>query len=302
MTQKKLFIYLSLILTMLFWSMSYIWIKIVYRFYNPISTVFLRLVIAALVQWIVVKGLKKLQHIEKKDIKYLVVISLFQPFLYFLCESYSLKFVSPTIAAVITSTIPLFVPVAAYFLLSEKLSRLNILGLGVSFLGILLVVVKDDYSLSASPLGLLLLFLAVGAGVGYTTSVKKMTAKYNPLTIVTYQNILGVFWFLPLFLSVDLQPFLKARPTAEALVSLVLLALLASALAFILYTTAVKELGASRSSVFSNCIPIFTAILSWLLLKEVLTLRTLIGILVVIAGLFISQVKKNHTRRKLVTS
>ena len=111
------------------------------------------------------------------------------------------------------------------------------------------------------------------------------------MTIVTYQNILGVFWFLPLFLLVDIRPFLQARPSLNAVASLVLLALLASALAFILFAHAIKELGASRSSVFTNSIPVFTAFLAWLFLKEEVTLRMIVGIAVVITGLLISQVK-----------
>lgn len=292
MKQGKLILYISVLLAMIFWSMSYIWIKVIYQYYNPITTVFLRLSIAAPVLFIVVKGIKKLQKIRIKDFKYLVLISLLQPFLYFLCESYSLKFVSATIAAVITSTIPLFVPIVAYFLLKERLSRLNIIGLLVSFLGILLVIIKDDFSLSASLLGIVLLFFAVAAGVGYTTSVKKMTLKYNPMTIVTYQNIMGVFWFLPLFLLVDVRPFLQARPSFYAIASLVMLALLASALAFILFTYAIKVLGASRSSMFTNCVPVFTAFMAWLFLKEELTLRMIVGIAVVITGLLMSQVKR----------
>jgi drug/metabolite transporter (DMT)-like permease len=292
MNRKPILVYISVLLSMMFWGMSYIWIKVVYQFYNPITTVFLRLLIAAPVQLIVVIGLKKLQKIQKKDVRYLIMISLFQPFLYFLCESYGVKFVSPTIAAVITSTIPLFVPIASYFLLKEKISWLNTMGLVVSFIGILMVIIKNDFSLAASPLGLLFLFLAVGAGVGYTTSVRKMTLKYNPLTIVTYQNIMGVFCFLPLFLLVDIGSFLQARPSLEAVASVVMLALLASSLAFILFAYGVRELGATRTSVFGNCVPVFTALMAWLLLKEEISLRMILGIAVVITGLLISQVRK----------
>ena len=102
MKKKQVLVYISVLLSMLFWGMSYIWMKVVYQFYNPITTVFLRLLIAAPVQFLVVIGLKKLQKIRKEDFPYLIMISLLQPFLYFLCESYGIKFVSPTIAAVIT--------------------------------------------------------------------------------------------------------------------------------------------------------------------------------------------------------
>jgi len=78
---------------------------------------------------------------------------------------------------------------------------------------------------------------------------------------------------------------LQARPSFNALASLVMLALLASALAFTLFAYGVRELGAARTSVFGNCIPVFTAVLSWLLLKEEINLRMILGIALVITGL-----------------
>ncbi|NIM17166.1 MAG: EamA family transporter [Candidatus Aminicenantes bacterium] len=286
------FVYLSIVMAMLFWAMSYVWIKIVYQCYNPITTVFIRLVIASPLTYAAARWLKKLQPIQRRDIKFFILISLLQPFLYFMFESYGLKFASPTVAAVIVSTIPLFTPIAAFYLFKEKLSLLNIVGLLVSFTGVLLVIIKADFSLAVSPMGLVLLLLAVVAGVAYINSVKKISFNYNALTIVTYQNILGTFWFLPFFLVVDLGHFLNAAPTSDVLISLGLLALLPTSLAFILFAYSVKELGASRSSMFGNIIPVFTAAFAWLMLNDEISIRMMIGIAVVITGLFAAQVRK----------
>lgn len=292
MKETKLPAYVSITLTMLFWSMSYIWIKIVYQCFNPVTTVFFRLLLAAPMTYALAKLLKKLQPVQPKDRKFMVILSLLQPFLYFLFESYGLKFVSPTVTAVIITTIPLFTPLAAYYFLKERLSLLNIVGLLISFTGVLLVVVKGDLTLAASPLGLLLLGMAVATGVTYTTFLKKVSDKYNALTIVTYQNFLGVLWFLPLFLLVDLGHAMNASPGVEVLGSLFLLALLPSTLGFILFAYSVKELGASRASMFGNMLPAFTALFAWLVLDEMITYRMIIGISIVIAGLFAAQIKK----------
>jgi drug/metabolite transporter (DMT)-like permease len=165
-------------------------------------------------------------------------------------------------------------------------------GLLVSFFGVLLVIIKEDFSLAASPLGLVLLLLAVAAGTAYTVSLKKISFNYNALTIVTYQNILGTAWFLPFFLVVDLRHFLHAVPNSDVLISLGLLALLPTSLAFILFAYAVKKLGASRASMFGNIIPVFTAAFAWLMLKDEISIRMITGIAVVITGLFAAQVRK----------
>jgi drug/metabolite transporter (DMT)-like permease len=70
----------------------------------------------------------------------------------------------------------------------------------------------------------------------------------------------------------------------------VLLAVFASCGAFILFAYSVRYLGITRSNVFSNSIPVFTAIFAFILLNEVLTLQNLAGMIIVIAGLFLSQI------------
>jgi drug/metabolite transporter (DMT)-like permease len=285
-------VYIGVILTMIFWSLSYIWIKIVYRSINPITMVFLRLVGTTLLLLVFTKLTKKLQKIQREDWKFVILMTLFHPLAYFTFESFGIKYVSPTVASVIVSTIPLFIPIAAFYLFNERLSKMNIAGMLVSFTGVLLVVIKRDFSLAASPLGILLLLLAVASGVAFTSSLRQLTARYNALTLVTYQNLLGSVWFAPLFLVFDLKHFLTVSITMELVVYLAMLVVFASLLAFVFYTAAVKELGASKAGIFGNAIPAFTAVFSWLMLSEQLTIQKIIGIFIVITGLFISQIRR----------
>lgn len=292
MKRNLILVYIGLLIAMGFWGISYIWIKIVYRAYNPITMVTFRLLIATPIMFAVGKHLKKIQPIKKGHFHLFFWLAFVQPFLYFICESFGLQTVSPTVASVIITTIPLFTPIGAHYLFKEKMNRFFILGLIIAFIGVLLVIIREDFTLSGSPMGFGLLFMAVAVGVVYTMILKRISRDYSPYTMVTYQNLLGLGGFIPLFLIVDLKHVLTVIPTSDVLIALLLLALLPTTLAYILYAYAVREIGAANASMFSNILPVFTAVFAWLFLNEVITLRVLSGILLVISGLLISQVKK----------
>ena len=291
MNQKSLLVYGSIILAMLFWSFSFIWTKIVFMVYNPVTTVFLRLVISSVILFAVGKGFKKLGTIEKKDRLSILALAFFEPFLYFLGESFGLKYVSSTIGAVIISTIPLFSPIAAYYFHKEKLGKMNILGILISIIGVAIIIFNKSLSLIVSPIGLTCLFIAVGSAVGYSVVLKKLASKYNPVTLVTYQNTLGMIYFLPLFLILDWQHFIQAVPTQEVLTALLLLAVFGSTLAFICFTYGLNHLGITKSNMFINVIPVFTAIFAYFVINETLSLQKIAGMMVVIGGLFLSQIE-----------
>jgi len=291
MNQKSLLVYGSITLAMLFWSFSFVWTKIVYLAYNPITTVFLRLVISSVLLFAIGKGFKKLGRIEKKDRLSILALAFFEPFLYFIGESFGLKYVSSTIGAVIISTIPLFSPIAAYYFHKEKLGKMNILGILISIIGVAIIIFSKSLSLIVSPIGLMCLFIAVGSAVGYSVVLKKLAAKYNPVTLVTYQNTLGLIYFLPLFLILDWQHFIQAVPTREVLTALILLAVFGSTLAFICFTNGLNHLGITKSNIFINVIPVFTAIFAYFVIDEILSFQKIVGMMVVIGGLFLSQIK-----------
>jgi drug/metabolite transporter (DMT)-like permease len=272
--------------------MSYVWTTIVFKYYHPITTIFIRLVISSilLVAYTFLSG--KAEKIRKKDRWLLLLSALFNPFLYFLFENYGLKNSTPTISAVIIATIPVFVSIVAYFMLKENLSLINIIGIIVSFLGIGIMIVNPDFSLNSSIAGVILLSGAVVMAVIYTVLLKRLAHKYSALTILTYQNLIGVVYFLPLFLFFDYKYFITVRPNGELIYSLLCLAVFASTLAFIFYIMSVKKIGVSRTSVFSNLMPVVTAVFSAIFISEIFTATKITGMAIVIVGVMVAQVKK----------
>ncbi len=291
MERTKAGVYISVIGAMVMWSMTFVWFKIVNEVYPPFAIVFLRLLAATLIMLGIAGFTSVLQKIQRRDIPSFLILALIYPFVYFIAESIGLTKISASLAAVILAMIPLFVPIGAYLLLNERVTVPNILGILISFLGVLIVIMNLDFSLNAEPAGIFLMLLAVLCAVGYTLLVKKLTHRYNVYSITTYQNIFGTLMFLPLFLVFDLQDFAAAGHTMKAILNLGYLAIFGSSIAFILFNYSIKTIGAIRTETFTNLIPVLTAVFAYFMLGEELGLKKIIGIMVVLTGLFISQVK-----------
>jgi len=291
MKSKLGLVYISLVLAMLFWGYTFVAFKFALESFKPISIIFYRLVISVVFLFVFSRLTGKLQPIRKEDYKLFVIMAFFEPFLYFLGESFGLTYVSSTIGSVIIAIIPLIVPIAAYFMYRERLTFLNWIGLLVSFAGVIAVVISSEVEMIARLTGVLLLFLAVLSAVGYSLMVKGLSHKYNGFTITAYQNAIGVFMFLPLFLWFDAGTMMSVDISSVSMISLLYLAIFGSSLTFVLFTFAIRELGASKANIFSNLIPVFTAIFSYFLLKESMPGLKVAGIFVVLIGVFLSQVK-----------
>jgi len=289
---KSIKLYTAIVLAMVFWSFSFIWTRVAIHSFQPMTLITLRLMIAALLLFIVTKSTGKLQKLRRKDFKWFILLAFFEPFLYYVGETYGLTTVESTLAAVIVSTIPLFAPVLAFVVLRERIGWPSILGIIVSLLGVFFVIYEPNGGFNANPWGVALLFLAVFAAICYATVLRKIPDYYTNMNVIFYQSMLGLIFFIPTFLLTDIQTIRTIHVTRESLIALVMLSVFASVIAFVLFAGAVRKVGVTRTNVFVNLIPVFTAILSWFILDEILTLSKWIGILVVVIGLFVSQMGK----------
>ena len=287
--------YTAPILTSTIWALSYVFTTIAFESFNPVQLLTLRLAIAsALLAFI---GYRKgaLQRISRKHIPAFVLLALLEPTGYFLCETFGLSLSSPVLASVILSTVPLFAPFIAFLTIGERFSAGNVAGLAVSFIGVLFLTLKGG-SLNASPLGLLLLGGAVFFLIVYSIAVKKLQKHYTTHTIVTAQNTIGTIYFIPILLA-------SGNPIPEhiggnALVSAITLGIFASGLAFVWFGESIKNIGVGKTNAFLNLMPAVTAIASIAITGETVDGRGVVGIVLVIAGLFTSQAKWNFSFRK----
>ncbi len=292
----KIWVYIAAILATFFWGFSFVWFKQAFLFYRPITVVFLRLVIASILLSIYIKITGKTQSIARKDFKSFLLLAFFEPFCYFMGESFGLTLVSATVAAIIIATIPLFTPFFTYLFIKEKITIYGIIGLIISFFGVLLIVTKE-YSGATTIKGIILMFIAVFSAVSFGILAKKLTIRYSIFTIVKWQNLIGIFYFLPFFIMFEGSHFLSVKPDLSVIITIVKLAVFCSTIAFILMIYVIKKIGLINANIFANLIPIFTAVIAYFVLKESFEIQKIIGILIVICGLFISQIPQ-FTRGK----
>jgi drug/metabolite transporter (DMT)-like permease len=228
--------------------------------------------------------------IKKTDRKLFLMLALFEPFFYFLGESFGLTYVSATVCSVLISTIPVFATIGAWLIFKEKLKAINYAGIIMSFIGVVVFILNSDGSMSFNIKGLGLLTLAVLSAVGYSLTLSRLVGTYSPVYIVNVQNLIGAMLFLPLFLIFDYKHFISTPFTFNMFKPIIELSIFASCGAFILFAYSVRKMGITRANVFSNIIPVFTALFSFVLMGEKLTIQNVIGMSIVIAGLFMSQV------------
>ena len=294
MKNRSYIVHLAGIAAMVLWGMSFVWSTQAYENLNPTTTIFLRLVVATIFFTAILFLFHLNEKINRKDLKLFALAAMFEPFLYFIFEGYGLKNTSPIIGSAIIALIPLVTPIAARIFLKERLTAMNIVGFIISFVGVIVLLLNKDLEFTASPKGILFLCGAVLVAVGYSIALIRLTKLYKPLTITWMQNIIGMIYFIPLALVMEhFQPSNFAN-VGGYIVPVVCLGVFCSAIAYALWAFAFSKLGASRANVYSNLIPVFTAIFSYLLAIEGLTTNKIIGIVVVVAGLILSQMKAKN--------
>ena len=288
---------------MLIWAGAGIAVKEALILFNPLTLIVLRFTIAVMLMLCVGLIFRRneilgLQRAEKKDIPIFLLGGILQPFLYFIFETYTYQsFSSPTIAEAMLSMQPVLAPIFAFILLREHITRNNIIGILLSTIGvlILLLVGTENFALG-NPWGILLAFLTVSMSVGYSIVLRRIPAKYSPLTIVLYVQSISLILFYIIWGIFDKQPLLHHTTPyytilhhTTPLLSVLYLAIFASVAAFILFCYTVRQIGVTRANLFNNIRPVFTALLMLLIFNEQLPVWKWIGIIIIIIGLFISQ-------------
>lgn len=296
MQSEKIKSWIFLTLAMSFWGMSFIWTGILLKHLTPVSIITLRLVLSSLFLLVFSLIFRKFEAIKKQDLKYFILLAFFQPFIYFIFEGYGIKNTSASFAAIIISTIPLFTPLGVRLFYKNQLSVLNFVGLIISFVGVALIVLNKSVQIKISITGILLLFGAVFSGVAYFLTLKKIVDNYNSVSIATWQNIIGIIYFIPLFFYLGFDDITKVSFTGQVLNSLLALSILASSLAFIFNTYSVRVLGPSKTAAFTNSVPVFTVIFAYYFLNEPVSFHKIAGMTIVITGLMLSQYSKKKEK------
>lgn len=312
---KRWLPYVAVCIAMLCWSVSGIAIKNALVVLPPFTMIVMRFSLAIVVMLLVGvlfrrNATLRLQLLKKKDLPLFLLAGFFQPFLYYLLETFAYDALSsPTIAETLLSTSPLLSPFFAALLLRERVTKYNIWGILVSTVGmVLLVLVGSGQFTIGNPWGVLLAFAAVSTAVLYTVVLRRIPQTYSDLTIVFWAQLCSLVLFYPIWgivegagMSEFIPSFVDQLSAADstaitALLSVVYLGLFASVVAFVLFCYTVRQIGVTQTNAFNNIRPVFTALWMLIFFAENLPLIKWIGVILIIFGLFVSQKQEKSVK------
>ncbi len=289
---SKILVYIASTFAIALWGMSYIWTdKLLAQGIPVFYFVFVRILMAGVILFLFNTAYARIKRIQKQDLGKFLLLAFFEPFIYFICETYGLRETgSPTISAMIIATIPIFSIAAGRIFFKERITGVNIIGVLMSLVGIVMVAMAHGSLGENFIWGIVLLLIAVIAEVGHASITKSLAGNYSSQIIVMYQFLIGSVYLLPLFIWKGLDGFnAELYFSADVWYPLICLAALCSSLAFSLWVSTIKNLGVAKSSIFSALIPVAAALIAWILGHEHMNSRQWIGIAISTVGVILSQ-------------
>lgn len=273
---------------MLLWGSSFIALKLAFAHYHPMVVIFGRMLIAGLCFLLALKWLWKFDY-QPGDLKYLLLMAASEPCLYFLFEAEALVNTSAAQAGMITSMLPLMVALGAFIWLGEQVRRQTLAGFALAIAGAVWLSLAAEADPSApNPLwGNFLEFMAMVCATVYTLSLKYLTRRYSPWLLTAIQAWVGSLFFLPFLFLPDTE--LPQTWDPQSGWAIIYLGTLINIGAYGLYNFGVSRVPANLASGYVNLIPVFTVILAFLILGEVLSLEQLLACTLVFGGVYLSQ-------------
>ena len=279
------------LVTILIWGTTFISTKVLLNDFQPVEILFFRFVLGftalLIVRPRILKGTDLRQELA------FAAAGLCGVCLYYLMENIALTYTMASNVGVIVSAAPLFTAIMSQIFLAqeEKLKGRFFIGFAVSMAGIALISFNGS-ALELNPAGHVLALLAAFVWACYSVLTRKIS-EYGYDTILTTRRIFfyGILFMVPALFLFDFRFGPERFADPVALMNLLFLGLGASALCFVTWNSAVKYLGAVRTSVYIYMVPVITVVTSFLILHEPFTWMTAAGTVLTMAGLFLSQKK-----------
>lgn len=291
MENKQNLGHLAALITIFIWATTFVSTKVLLINFNPIEILFFRFVIGYIVLLLLYP--KKLHVKKKKQELYFALAGLSGICVYYLLENIALTFTQASNVGVIISVAPFFTAILSSFTIGKG-SRLNIrffIGFVMAMSGIFLISFSGN-NVQIHPIGDLLAIFAALSWACYSVLTKKISEfGYPSIQITRRVFAYGLVFMLPTMIPFHFKLNLDRFADKVNLFNILFLGIGASALCFVTWNYAVKVIGAVKTSLYIYLVPVITVIVSALILKEVISAKTVIGMALTMAGLFVSERK-----------
>ena len=298
--KKHLLWALSLpVIAVLIWSLNIAITRYVAEYISPVSISFYRWIIAFLIltPFILPKVIKQ-RNLVRQNIVKLAVLSAFGMVLYQGLAYTAAHYTTATNMGIINAFIPIFTIFVSLMILKEFPTRFAVVGSILSFIGLIYVIGQgrlDTLMHLGGHWGDMIMIVAVFFYAFYGVFLKKWQLEL-PLMISLYIQIgFAVLYHLPFVAVLGLDAI-----DLDNGLSVLYAGIFPSIIAPLVWMLAVQHLGPNRTSIFMNLMPIFTAIIAYVWLKEAWTIYHSLGGIVILIGIALAQKKTSFIKAKSV--
>ncbi len=284
MRKPKILDYILLTILALIWASAFFNIKIATYSFGPVTIAFLRVFFGAIPVLLICYYKKIIIEAFSKDWYWFAMIGFINLVAPFFLIAYGVKSVQSNLAAILMSTTPLSSTVLGHFYTkNEKFNFIKTIGILIGFSGIVFLfsdnLLIDENNFNSALLILLGSTCYVIGGV-LTLKISKKKNENVTGSILIWATII----LIPMVVFIE-QPW-KIIPRLDSTISVIYLGLVSTGIAWLLRFRILVNNGLIFQSQVSYLIPIFGTILSYIFLKELITIKVLIALIAVVLGIY----------------
>lgn len=277
---------LSALIAQIIFGFSFMFTGIALETASPMTVIADRYIVAFLGLTLVMLFTKTKLKIGKTIWK-LVLMSLFQPLMYFVFETYGVELTNSSFSGVMISMIPIVSMIAGIFVLNEKPSFMQYTFASLSVAGVVIAVLSGKKEGIVSGAGVLLLIGAVLSSAFYNISSRKISGEFSVLERTYAMTLIGVVSFVLIALIENIQnPVNIILGFSEPLYlyAILYLGIVSSVVAFLLLNYANTHLPVAKTTVFSNLTTVVSVIAGAVFLDEQISASVILAVLMIIIG------------------
>lgn len=297
MNNKTILATLAALGAQVIFGFSFMFTKIALGSASPLTVIADRYIVAFVGMSIAMIFTKTKLKVNKGIWK-LVLMSLFQPVLYFLFETYGIEMTTSSFSSIMIALIPVVCMISGIFLLKEVPRPMQYVFTALSVMGVVIVALAGNADGTVKPLGIALLFGAVLSSATYNITSRKISGEFSAIERTYAQTIIGllVFTVIAFFENIDEpQKLVIYFANPQYFLAIFYLGIVSSVVAFILLNYANTHLPVAKTTVFSNITTIVSVTAGAIFLNERFTWQTALATVMIIAGVWgvqMLQVKK----------
>jgi drug/metabolite transporter (DMT)-like permease len=266
------------------WGASYLFIKVGVAEITPLTIVAMRTGLAAVVLVLVLR-LRKRSFPKREQWAGLAAMGLFNALIPYGLITWGETYISSGLAAILNASMPLFTVILAhYWSEGERMNRFKALGVVTGFVGVVLLLVPDlRNGVTHTLLGDL---AVVGASLSYAIAGVYAHRRFrgeDPAILAVGQNVTGFAMTAPLAFLLE-RP-LSLSPSLKALGAIAALAVVGTAVAYLIYYWILNRGGSVQASLVTYIIPVGALFWGWLLLHEGFHWTSFVGLAIILVGI-----------------